>query len=110
MIMALRSAWTQCFPPAPLLTDANLPSQDGKVFIVTGGNQGIGFELIKILYENGAKIYMASQSQGRAEKAIRAITAGVNTKTPGQLRYDLATINFCLCFRSPGIATSCPLE
>lgn len=96
--MALRSAWTQWFPPAHVLTDANLSSQAGKVFIVTGGNQGIGFELIKILYGKGAKIYMASRSQDKAEKAIEAITTGINTKTPGELKYlhldldDLTTI------------------
>ncbi|KAM0803485.1 hypothetical protein BDR22DRAFT_838836 [Usnea florida] len=96
--MALRSTWTQWFPPAPVLTDANLLSQAGKIFIVTGANQGIGFELIKILYGKGAKIYMACRSQEKTEKAIEDIATSVNTKTPGQLRYlhldlnDLTTI------------------
>lgn len=42
--------WTQYFPDKPSFTEVNLPSQVGKVFIVTGGNNGVGFELVKMLY------------------------------------------------------------
>lgn len=50
--MGLSSSWTQSRPPAPTLTEANLPSQQGKVFIVTGGNNGVGYQLSKMLYGN----------------------------------------------------------
>ncbi|THV54576.1 hypothetical protein BGAL_0024g00410 [Botrytis galanthina] len=62
-------------PPAPLFTEKDIPSQKGKVFIVTGGNQGVGFELIKMLYPTDATIYMASRSSTHAASAISAITA-----------------------------------
>jgi len=39
------------------------------------GNQGAGFELIKMLYPTGAKIYMASRSKELAEEAIQNIVA-----------------------------------
>ncbi|KAF8242770.1 short-chain dehydrogenase [Wilcoxina mikolae CBS 423.85] len=58
---ALRSYWTQLRPPAPSLTASNLPSQFGKVFLVTGGNSGVGYELCKILYSSGARVYTASR-------------------------------------------------
>lgn len=35
----------------------------GKVFIVTGGNQGVGFELCKMLRGTGATVYIASRSK-----------------------------------------------
>lgn len=57
------SLYTQWFPPKPTLTEENVPSQHGRVFIVTGGNAGVGFELCKILYGTGATIYMASRSE-----------------------------------------------
>lgn len=38
-------------------------SEKGRVFVVTGGNSGIGFELCEILRSSGAIIYMASRSQ-----------------------------------------------
>lgn len=60
---SLRSLYTQLFPPKPTFTEDNVPSQQGKVFIVTGGNSGVGFELCKILYGTGATVYMASRSE-----------------------------------------------
>jgi NAD(P)-dependent dehydrogenase (short-subunit alcohol dehydrogenase family) len=61
---------SQLFPPPPPLTEENLPSQKGKVFIVTGGASGIGYELSKILYNAGGTVYIAGRSE---EKALRAI-------------------------------------
>ncbi|KAH8701702.1 hypothetical protein BGW36DRAFT_394529 [Talaromyces proteolyticus] len=61
---------TQFWPPAPTFTEKDVNSQAGLVFIVTGGNQGVGLELIKMLYPSGAMIYMASRSRSRAEEAI----------------------------------------
>ena len=69
----MRSIWSQFFPPKADLTEANLPSQEGKVFIVTGGYSGIGFELCTILYNAGGKVYLAGRSQEKAEAAIAKI-------------------------------------
>lgn len=66
---------TQYWPPPPTFTEKDVPSQQGRVFIVTGGNQGVGYELIKMLYSTGAVIYMASRSEERAEKAINDIVS-----------------------------------
>lgn len=73
--MALSSMMTQYWPPSPTFTEKDVPSQEGRVFIVTGGNQGVGLELIKMLYPTGAVIYMASRSQERAEQAIKDVVA-----------------------------------
>ena len=58
------------YPPAPTFTEQNLPSQKGKVFLVTGGYSGVGYQLTSILYGAGAKVYLAGRSK---EKAIAAI-------------------------------------
>ncbi|KAJ5624819.1 hypothetical protein N7510_001128 [Penicillium lagena] len=73
--MALRSMLTQYWPPSPTFTEKDVPSQEGRVFIVTGGNQGVGYELIKMLYPTGAVIYMASRCKERAEQAIKDIVS-----------------------------------
>lgn len=70
--------WSQFFPPKPTLTEANLPSQKGKVFIVTGGYSGVGFELCKILYQAGGKVYLA----GRSEAKALQVTADIKTGSP----------------------------
>jgi hypothetical protein len=59
----VRNLYNQSYPPAPTFTEEDVPSQQGKVFVVTGGNAGVGFELIKLLYPTGATVYMASRSQ-----------------------------------------------
>lgn len=76
--MAMIAAiWTQFFPPrngAPL-TEANLPSQAGKVFIVTGGSSGLGYELSRILYGAGGKVYILTRSKEHADDAVARIQA-----------------------------------
>ncbi|KXH43234.1 hypothetical protein CNYM01_03209 [Colletotrichum nymphaeae SA-01] len=85
----MRSQW---FPPKPSFTEHTLPSQIGRVFIVTGGNAGVGYELVKILYATGATIYMASRSRERAEKAIEAITSAA-PENPGHIKVLLLNLN-----------------
>ncbi|KAI1748157.1 hypothetical protein F4782DRAFT_385219 [Xylaria castorea] len=82
-----RNFKTQTWPPPPTFTTPG--PQEGRVFIVTGGNAGIGFELCKILFTSGATIYMASRSKERAEEAIKSIEATVKegTKDRGKLKY-----------------------
>lgn len=61
----LRSFITQFWPHGPTFTEADVPmgSQAGRVFIVTGGNAGIGYELCQILFGTGATVYMATRSK-----------------------------------------------
>ncbi|KAH8590693.1 short-chain dehydrogenase [Bisporella sp. PMI_857] len=75
--------FSQFFPPAPALTELNLPSQEGKVFIVTGGASGIGFELSRILYQAGGKVYIAGRSRTNAEESIQKIKSlSINAEAP----------------------------
>jgi len=91
------SALSQLYPPSPVFTEHDVDSLSGKVFIVSGGNAGIGFELVKILYSKGGKIYIACRSESNALKAIEELEA-LSTATTGEIKYlhldlgDLATI------------------
>lgn len=79
--MSLRTTVAQLFPGKPTFTEDDIPDQSGKVFMVTGGNAGCGFELVKILYSKGATVYMASRSKTKAEEAIKSIKATTSTPT-----------------------------
>ncbi|RFN45563.1 hypothetical protein FIE12Z_10168 [Fusarium flagelliforme] len=57
-------------PPKPQFTEENLKSQNGRVFLVTGGYSGIGFELSRMLYQAGGTVYIAGRSQEKGEQAI----------------------------------------
>ncbi|KAI1380258.1 NAD(P)-binding protein [Hypoxylon crocopeplum] len=78
----IQSFITQSWPPRPAFTDDDVPpnSQAGRVFVVTGGNSGIGFELCKLLLGSGATVYMASRSIPKQEKAEAAIASIVMEK------------------------------
>lgn len=105
----------QWFPPKPTYTEASVPRQDGRVFIITGGNSGIGLALLKLLYPKGAKIYIACRSEERAQAAIKEVLeeheisskTGSSAKGPvGQIIYmhldlnDLTTIKASAAFFS----------
>jgi NAD(P)-dependent dehydrogenase (short-subunit alcohol dehydrogenase family) len=94
------SYWSQFFPPSPTLTEANLPRQDGKVFIVTGGYSGVGFELCTLLNQAGGTVHLAGRSEAKALAAIAKIKVLPSpTSTEGDLKFlhlsleDLTTIN-----------------
>ncbi|KAN0096654.1 NAD(P)-binding protein [Hyaloscypha variabilis] len=87
--------WSQMFPPAPKYTEKDYPDQKGKVFIVTGGYSGVGFELVNILYAKNATIYIAGRSPSKAEQAIKLIftTAPFSTGKLEFLLLDLADLS-----------------
>jgi NAD(P)-dependent dehydrogenase (short-subunit alcohol dehydrogenase family) len=96
---ALSNFYTQSFPPTPTLTEANLPSQRDKVFIVTGGYSGVGLQLSTILFNAGGKVYLAGRSEAKAKQAIEDITSKSTDPTQfGELVFlhleldDLSTI------------------
>lgn len=89
--------YSQFFPPRPTMTETNLPGQKGKVFIVTGGTSGVGFELCALLYQAGGRVYLAGRSEANAQAAISKIKACAATSS-GSLHFlslsleDLTTI------------------
>ncbi|KAK8073429.1 hypothetical protein PG994_004328 [Apiospora phragmitis] len=50
-----------------------LPDLKGKVFIVTGGDSGIGYHTVSYLAQHGAHVYMGARSQEKATAAIANI-------------------------------------
>lgn len=95
---SLKSMYTQFFPPSPTFTAASLTSQPGKVFLVTGGNKGVGLSLATFLFQTGATTYITSRSIALAEKAIQHILTSNPDQDASKLRYlildleDLSTV------------------
>jgi NAD(P)-dependent dehydrogenase (short-subunit alcohol dehydrogenase family) len=54
-------------------TEANVPKQTGKSFIVTGANAGVGFEITRVLATGGARVLLGCREQTRALDAIARI-------------------------------------
>ena len=60
----------QIYPPTPKWSVDKIPDLPEKVFIVTGGNTGIGKETCKQLLLKNAKVYLAARSEPKAQTAI----------------------------------------
>src|SRR5437867_9606711 len=54
-------------------TEANVPKQTGKSFIVTGANAGVGFEIARVLAARGARVLLGCRDQARAQDAMTQI-------------------------------------
>ncbi|KAN0119570.1 NAD(P)-binding protein [Hyaloscypha variabilis] len=105
VLASTRNLLNQWFPPKPTFTEAEVPSQQGKVFIVTGGNGAVGYALIKILYRAGATIYMASRSKEKAEKAIQTLTTeSPAPETPGKIKFLHLDLNDLLSVKASAAA------
>ncbi|BGP30779.1 hypothetical protein JCM10296v2_002536 [Rhodotorula toruloides] len=57
-----------------------IPDLTGKVAIVTGGNDGIGFITARELHKKGCKVYLACRNEEKAHDAIKRI----NEASPGK--------------------------
>jgi len=54
-------------------TEANVPQQTGKTFIVTGANAGVGFEIARVLAARGARVLLGCRDRTKAQEAIARI-------------------------------------
>lgn len=58
-------------------TADRLPDLEGKLFVITGGNSGIGLEAARHLGKAGGDIVLACRSVGKAEEAAKELRAQV---------------------------------
>ncbi|KAI0708181.1 NAD(P)-binding protein [Cerioporus squamosus] len=82
----------QAFPPAPTWHPADMPDLSGKVVLVTGGNAGIGREIVKDLLRKSARVYLAARSPPKAREAIESLTRE-SGKTADFLQLDLSDLD-----------------
>lgn len=52
---------------------SSIPNQQGKVYIITGANTGIGYAAAKTLAAKNARVYMASRNRDKQQKACEDI-------------------------------------
>lgn len=69
--------WSETFPPKPTFNENSIADQHGRVFIVTGGASGCGYEVAKALYHLNGRVYIAGRDAQKAEAAIHSIISSV---------------------------------
>ena len=86
MAPSFSSSCNQFFHPKPAFTEKNVSDLQGKVYIVTGSNTGIGKELARMLYAKNARVYIAARSKEKAEKAIEDMKKA-SPRSKGTLKF-----------------------
>lgn len=77
---------------APTFHPDNLPDLRGKVYLVTGGNTGIGQETVRHLAKHNAKIYLGCRNPTKGSQAVAEIKALVQDADIHLLLMDLMNI------------------
>ncbi|MFE9688080.1 SDR family NAD(P)-dependent oxidoreductase [Streptomyces sp. NPDC006285] len=70
-----------------------LPRADGSVFLVTGGNAGIGYFVAEQLSSTGATVVLGSRNPAKAEVATASIRSHVPGARVRAIRLDLADLS-----------------
>ncbi|MEU8432864.1 SDR family NAD(P)-dependent oxidoreductase [Streptomyces sp. NPDC029216] len=78
---------------APPWKVRRLPAADGRVFLVTGGNAGIGYFAAEQLSATGATVVLGCRDLARAEVATASIRARVPGARVRTVRLDLADLS-----------------
>jgi NAD(P)-dependent dehydrogenase (short-subunit alcohol dehydrogenase family) len=71
---------------------ARLPAQHGRVFVVTGGNAGVGYFAAEQLAGAGAHVVLASRDTKKADAAIRSIRSLVPRASLDRIAVDLSSL------------------
>ncbi len=75
-------------PSTTGFTEADVPDQTGKCFVVTGANTGLGFEASRVLAARRARVIMACRDNDKAAAAIARIRQLTPSAELVSLPYD----------------------
>ncbi|MFI6761031.1 SDR family NAD(P)-dependent oxidoreductase [Micromonospora sp. NPDC050417] len=78
--------------PRQRWTANDVPSQHGRVAVITGANTGVGFETAKALAVRGAAVVLAVRDVDKGRQAAAQITDAANGADVTVLRLDLASL------------------
>lgn len=73
-------------------TAQNMPSQQGKLAIVTGATGGLGYETALALAQHGAEVILAARNVDKGRDALASIRAAVPNANLHFARVDLASL------------------
>ena len=73
-------------------TTRDMPSQAGKLAIVTGANVGLGYETALALAAAGAEVVVAARNPSKGAEAVRRILARYPSARARLERVDLASL------------------
>ncbi len=80
-----------------------IPSLEGKIIIVTGGNSGLGYESVRAFAQKGARVVLACRNLEKGEKAKDEIFRSTSKGIIDVMKIDLMSLdsvrNFASAFK-----------
>lgn len=80
-------------PKSTGFTEADVPDQSGKCFIVTGANTGVGYEVARVLAQRGARVLLACRDEAKAQEAMARIKRSMPRANLDFLPIDFADLD-----------------
>jgi NAD(P)-dependent dehydrogenase (short-subunit alcohol dehydrogenase family) len=91
-------------------TADEIPDQNGRTFIVTGANSGLGYVTTRELASHGAHVIMAVRDETKGKAALKELRAG-QPEAKLELRHlDLSDLNSVKTFADSIVADRVPLD
>jgi NAD(P)-dependent dehydrogenase (short-subunit alcohol dehydrogenase family) len=88
----------------------DMPSQQGKLAVVTGANSGLGYETALALASAGAEVILAARSADKGHQAVARICARVPRANVRFDALDLASLASVAAFSRGLVAAEKPLD
>ncbi|CAG8740447.1 34104_t:CDS:2, partial [Racocetra persica] len=88
----------------------NIPDLSGKVAIVTGGNNGIGFITVRELARKNAHVFIASRNKEKGESAVEQIKKETKNNAIEFLQLNLQNLNSVKHAAETFLARNLPLH
>ncbi len=88
----------------------DIPSQQGKLAVVTGANSGLGYETALALARAGAEVIVAARNADKSHQAVAQIRAQMPSANVRFESLNLASLASASAFSSKLIATGRPLD
>ena len=88
----------------------DMPRQDGRRAIITGGNSGIGYEAALELARHGAAVVLACRNQAKGEEAAARLRKEVPGASVQVGDLDLASLDSVRSFAAAELASPEPLD
>jgi len=93
-----------------MATTESTPRVDGKVFIVTGGSVGVGYETAKALAQLGGHVIIGTRNKEKGEKAVETIKKETGNDKVENLQLDLADLSSVRSFANEFLKKNIPLH
>jgi NAD(P)-dependent dehydrogenase (short-subunit alcohol dehydrogenase family) len=91
-------------------TADDIPPLDGRTFLVTGANSGLGFATVRELARHGGHVVMTARDPAKGEQAVRSLRADLPDASVELRRLDLSDLDSVRALAAGLVADRVPVD